>query len=181
LLDQRQAGGAGHVLAERTAVSDGLTLRGSRRWCASLGPKSKFCSLGTDVARLYERWPHGTTQPSNSDLAQRVYGGRVRRLAVIAIMDNGYPRSELVLIKPTALAAQLGVSRSWLYEAAKTGRIPSIRIGGEEGPLRFVPEDIQRWLDDARANWVPGRSTRATRPAAELTLNPTRPRQRARR
>jgi len=63
------------------------------------------------------------------------------------------------LMKPTELAAQLGVSRSWLYDAAKTGRISSIRIGGEEGPLRFVPEDIQRWIDDARAAWSPGRPT----------------------
>jgi len=54
-------------------------------------------------------------------------------------------------LKPTELAAQLGVSRSWLYDAAKTGRIPSIRIGGEEGPLRFHPDDIERWVNDARA------------------------------
>ena len=84
-------------------------------------------------------------------------------------MDESQTQLTLSLIKPTALAAQLGVSRSWLYEAAKSGRIPSIRIGGEDGPLRFVPEDIQRWLDDARANWMPGRSTRTTRTAAELT------------
>jgi excisionase family DNA binding protein len=84
-------------------------------------------------------------------------------------------------MKPTAVAAQLGVSRSWLYEAAKTGRIPSIRIGGEDGPLRFVPEDVQNWLDDARANWMPGRSTRTTRPAAGLTSTASRSRQRTRR
>ncbi|HEY3828247.1 MAG TPA: helix-turn-helix domain-containing protein [Solirubrobacteraceae bacterium] len=65
----------------------------------------------------------------------------------------------LALLKPSELAAQLGVSRSWLYDAAKTGRIPSIRIGGEEGPLRFVSEDIRRWIDDARATWSPGRPT----------------------
>jgi excisionase family DNA binding protein len=67
------------------------------------------------------------------------------------------------LLKPTDLARRLGVSRSWLYDAAKAGRIPSVRIGGEEGPLRFVPEDIDRWLDDARAAWSPGRPTVATR------------------
>jgi excisionase family DNA binding protein len=71
--------------------------------------------------------------------------------------------SQLPLLKPSKVAAQLGVSRSWLYDAAKTGRIPSIRIGGEEGPLRFVPEDIERWIDDARARWTPGRPTVATR------------------
>jgi excisionase family DNA binding protein len=67
------------------------------------------------------------------------------------------------LLKPTDLARRLGVSRSWLYDAAKAGRIPSIRIGGEEGPLRFVPEDVDRWLDDARAAWSPGRPTVARR------------------
>lgn len=75
--------------------------------------------------------------------------------------------THFALLKPAELAGQLGVSRSWLYDAAKSGRIPSIRIGGEEGPLRFVPEDIQRWIDDARAAWVPGRPTVPTRhPAA---------------
>jgi len=79
--------------------------------------------------------------------------------------------ARLRLMKPSDLAAQLGVSRSWLYEAAKTGRIPSIRIGGEDGPLRFVPSDVQRWIDEARAAWTPGRPTVATRhPAATTRL-----------
>jgi predicted DNA-binding transcriptional regulator AlpA len=85
------------------------------------------------------------------------------------------------LLKPTALAAQLGVSRAWLYQAAKTGRIPSIRIGGEDGPLRFVPEDIERWLDDARAEWVPGRSTRATQLSTDILSRGARTRPHARR
>ena len=67
------------------------------------------------------------------------------------------------MLKPSEVAVQLGVSRSWLYDAAKTGRIPSIRIGGQEGPLRFVPEDLERWIDDARARWTPGRPAVATR------------------
>jgi excisionase family DNA binding protein len=67
-----------------------------------------------------------------------------------------------LLLRPTEVAAQLGVSRSWLYDAAKSGRIPSIRIGGRDGPLRFVPEDLQRWLDDARAEWAPGRPAQPT-------------------
>ena len=70
------------------------------------------------------------------------------------------------LMKPTEVARELGVSRSWLYDAAKSGRIPSIRIGGEDGPLRFVPDDVERWIDDARAAWRPGCSAVATRPVA---------------
>jgi hypothetical protein len=53
--------------------------------------------------------------------------------------------------------------RTWLYDAAKAGRIPAIRIGGPEGPLRFVPEDIQRWIDDARTAWLPGGPAPPTR------------------
>lgn len=73
---------------------------------------------------------------------------------------------ESMLLKPSAVAAELGVSRTWLYDAAKAGRIPSIRIGGDDGPLRFVPEDIDRWIDEARAEWTPGRSSRPTRSTA---------------
>jgi excisionase family DNA binding protein len=98
-------------------------------------------------------------------------------VAVINTMNESQPQLTLTLLKPTDVAAQLGVSRSWLYEAAKSGRIPSIRIGGEDGPLRFVPEDIQNWLDDARANWTPGRSTRTRSPAAELSSLAARRRQ----
>jgi excisionase family DNA binding protein len=73
------------------------------------------------------------------------------------------------LLRPSDLARRLGVSRSWLYDAAKTGRIPSIRIGGEDGPLRFVPEDVERWLDEARAAWSPGM------PAVGGRCDPVRP------
>jgi predicted DNA-binding transcriptional regulator AlpA len=96
-------------------------------------------------------------------------------------MHEDHPQPKLVLLKPTALAAQLGVSRAWLYEAAKTGRIPSIHIGGEHGPLRFVPEDIQRWIDDARAEWVPGRSARPTWPPTDAMPHGARTRPRVRR
>jgi excisionase family DNA binding protein len=66
------------------------------------------------------------------------------------------------LLKPTEVARRLGVSRTWLYAAAKDGRIPSIRIGGPDGPVRFVAEDLEAWLDEARAAWRPGDSSAAT-------------------
>jgi excisionase family DNA binding protein len=75
------------------------------------------------------------------------------------------PHQAIELLKPSEVAAQLGVSRTWLYDAAKAGRIPAIRIGGPEGPLRFVPEDIQRWIDVARTAWVPGGSPPPTQSA----------------
>jgi excisionase family DNA binding protein len=74
----------------------------------------------------------------------------------------------LNLLRPTEVADRLGVSRAWVYDAAKRGRIPSIRIGGEEGPLRFVPEDLELWIDDARAAWTPGRPAVVTRSPASL-------------
>ena len=75
------------------------------------------------------------------------------------------------LLRPVEVARKLGVSRTWLYDAAKCGRIPSIRIGGPDGPLRFVEEDIDHWLDEARSAWRPGDTTaetlhRAAHPAA---------------
>jgi excisionase family DNA binding protein len=70
--------------------------------------------------------------------------------------------SEIGLLKLAEVATRLRVSRTWLYDAAKQGRIPSIRIGGEYGPLRFHPEDIERWVDDARAAWGPGRPSQPT-------------------
>jgi excisionase family DNA binding protein len=57
------------------------------------------------------------------------------------------PSSELSdLLKPTEVAKLLAVSRSWLYAAAADGRIPSVRLGGPEGPLRFVQSDLTEWL-----------------------------------
>ncbi len=74
--------------------------------------------------------------------------------------ERGRPRC-LGVLKANDVAQRLAVSRAWVYEAAKTGRIPSVRIGGEDGPLRFVPEDIDQWLTEARAEWSPGAGTRA--------------------
>ncbi|MFN8121481.1 MAG: helix-turn-helix domain-containing protein [Thermoleophilia bacterium] len=66
------------------------------------------------------------------------------------------------LLKPGAVAEMLGVSRSWVYAAAADGRIPSLRLGGPDGPLRFVAEDVEEWLTAARAAWRPGQTTTET-------------------
>ena len=66
------------------------------------------------------------------------------------------------LLKPAEVAQRLGVSRSWLYEAAKEGRIPSIRLGGDEGPLRFHEGDLAAWIASARQCWQPGDTTADT-------------------
>jgi len=54
------------------------------------------------------------------------------------------------LLRPSEVCELLAVSRSWLYEAARDGRIPSIRLGGPDGPLRLVEADLNAWIDQAR-------------------------------
>jgi predicted DNA-binding transcriptional regulator AlpA len=55
------------------------------------------------------------------------------------------------LLKPAEVVDRLGVSRAWLYEAARTGRIPSVRLGDERGPLRFIEDELDDRLARARA------------------------------
>lgn len=63
----------------------------------------------------------------------------------------------LELMKPAEVAALLKVSRTWVYAAATDGRLPAVRLGGPDGPLRFVRADVEGWLEDARQAWTPGR------------------------
>ena len=78
------------------------------------------------------------------------------------------------LLKPTDVARRLGVSRSWVYDAAASGRIPCVRLGGPDGPLRFLPGDVETWLEQARRNWLPGESAeRITLRAARTAVGTT--------
>jgi excisionase family DNA binding protein len=61
------------------------------------------------------------------------------------------------LMRPAEVAAYLQVSRSRIYDAAADGRLPAVRLGGPDGPLRFIRADVERWLAEARAAWTPGR------------------------
>lgn len=61
------------------------------------------------------------------------------------------------LMKPVEVCRLLGVSRTWVYAAAAEGRIPSIRLGGPDGPLRFARTDVEAWLEEQRVAWAPGR------------------------
>ena len=65
--------------------------------------------------------------------------------------------TDLELMKPAEVAALLKVSRTWVYAAATDGRLPAVRLGGPDGPLRFIREDVEAWLDEARRTWTPGR------------------------
>jgi excisionase family DNA binding protein len=61
------------------------------------------------------------------------------------------------LMKPADICRLLAVSRTWVYAAAADGRIPAIRLGGPDGPLRFIRGDVEAWLAEQRAAWTPGR------------------------
>jgi excisionase family DNA binding protein len=72
-------------------------------------------------------------------------------------LESSVPATSPALLRPNDVARKLSVSRAWVYDAARTGRIPSVRLGGEDGPLRFIEADIDQWLAEARAAWHPGR------------------------
>lgn len=66
------------------------------------------------------------------------------------------------LLTVSEVCEQLSVSRPWVYRAARDGKIPSVRLGGEDGPLRFVQADLDDWLAQARAAWRPGQTSAQT-------------------
>lgn len=66
------------------------------------------------------------------------------------------------LLRPADVARRLGVSRSWVYDAVRDGRIPAIRVGGPDGPVRFVERDLEAWIERARAEWRPTDTSAAT-------------------
>lgn len=79
--------------------------------------------------------------------------------------DDGTPVP--ALLRPNDVARMFSVSRAWVYEAARTGRIPSIRArkrGRAAAVRRFRP---RTWLAEVRASWRPGRSWHAAHPQPE--------------
>lgn len=63
------------------------------------------------------------------------------------------------LIGVSECARRLSVSRTWLYEACKEGKVPHVRLGGEDGPLRFDPDELDAWIEAQRAGWKPSAAT----------------------
>jgi excisionase family DNA binding protein len=64
--------------------------------------------------------------------------------------DSSPAESSDGLLRPTEVAHRLKVSRTWVYDAAKSGRLPCLRLGGAGGPLRFDHSEIERFLSDSR-------------------------------
>jgi excisionase family DNA binding protein len=65
--------------------------------------------------------------------------------------------SDTSLLTPSEVARRLGVSRSWIYAAAKQGRIPCVRLGSDDGPVRFLEAELAAWLRPARPERSPTR------------------------
>jgi len=58
--------------------------------------------------------------------------------------------TDVHLLKPSEVVELLGVLRSWLYDAAKAGRIPCVRLGGSDGPVRFRARELESWIERGR-------------------------------
>ena len=76
------------------------------------------------------------------------------------LVEHHPPHHGGELLRPAEVCARLQVSRAWVYRAAADGRIPSLRLGGPEGPLRFEPAALEAWLERCRAAWRPARQQR---------------------
>lgn len=59
---------------------------------------------------------------------------------------------EAQLLRPAEVQRILSVSKTWLYDAAKQRRIPSLRLGGPDGPLRFERTAIEALIRESRVS-----------------------------
>jgi hypothetical protein len=57
------------------------------------------------------------------------------------------------LVKARDVATKLGVSTSWVVQHASGKRkpyLPAIKMGPGRSPLRFDPNDVERFIDECR-------------------------------
>lgn len=52
------------------------------------------------------------------------------------------------LLTPMQAAELLAVRRSWVYDAARQGELPCIRVGRH---VRFLRSDLERWVSAHRS------------------------------
>lgn len=71
---------------------------------------------------------------------------RVHALASPAVP---HPQASLKepLLTPADVAGLLGVKRSTVYELARTGRMPHLKVGRA---VRFLRTDLEAWLEQQR-------------------------------
>src|SRR3954454_25386035 len=88
-------------------------------------------------------------------------------------------RSDVYLLKPAEVVELLGVSRSWLYDAANSGRIPCVRLGSPDGPVRFRLRELHAWIDQGRLSPLEEREAGGRAAASVDAPARRRPRDRA--
>jgi len=59
------------------------------------------------------------------------------------------------LVKAREVAKKLGVSISWVIQHASGKRkpyLPAVKMGPGRSPLRFDPNDVEKFIEDCRCN-----------------------------
>ena len=84
--------------------------------------------------RRLDRMVRFTLSDLNGWLSCRCHGRR-----------DGVPHDGTQLMTVDELQVHLGVSRSWIYEARRSKRLPYFKVGGH---LRFSRPMIDHWLQD---------------------------------
>jgi len=74
-----------------------------------------------------------------------------RRMRVLPAPPVPHIRASLSepLLTPDDVATLLGIKRSTVYDLARTGRMPVIKVGRA---LRFLRTDLEAWLEQQRAS-----------------------------
>jgi len=65
----------------------------------------------------------------------------------LQIATDPAPSLDEPLLTAAAAASLLNVRKSWVYDAVRDGRLPSVRIGRH---VRFVRSDLEHWVSDQR-------------------------------
>src|SRR4051812_44044912 len=97
--------------------------------------------------------------------------GPLEVLGGLNYVDDPQP-TEFRLLRPCDVVEILGVSRSWLYDAANTGRIPCVRLGGNDGPVGFRADELEAWLEASRVKPTAARASATARSDRKLGLLP---------
>jgi predicted DNA-binding transcriptional regulator AlpA len=69
------------------------------------------------------------------------------------------------LVKAQVVAERLGMSKSWVTQAARDGRLPAVYLPAPHGApasVRFDLGEVEAWVEQCRATWTPGDTSAAT-------------------
>jgi predicted DNA-binding transcriptional regulator AlpA len=87
---------------------------------------------------------------SNERVISRVNGVDFHASAVGAAVEL---RAIRQLVRARDVAKKLGVSISWVIQHASGKRkpyLPAVKMGPGRSPLRFDPNDVEKFIDDCR-------------------------------